>query len=255
MATHYRYFLQLAYKGTHYHGWQVQKNATSIQEVLDSKLSTVLRHAINTTGVGRTDTGVHAKDFFAHFDFCELIVDKKNFLYQLNSILPEDIAVFDVYKVNKDAHARFGATSRSYEYVISRSKDPFNQEYAYNFHAQLDIEKMNLAAAYLLEVEDFSSFCKSSVQVKTMICDVREAYWEEKGHTLIFYITADRFLRNMVRAIVGTLIEVGQGKVALDEFKAIIKSKKRSSAGYSVPAQGLFLTKIEYPKTIFEPER
>lgn len=255
MKTQFRYFLQLAYKGTHYHGWQIQKNAISVQEVLNSKLSTILKHEINTTGVGRTDTGVHAKDFFVHFDTCELIVDKKNILYQLNCVLPEDIAVFDLVQVKNDAHARFDAISRSYEYVISREKDPFNIEYTYYYHAQLDIEKMNKAADYLKQVDDFSSFCKAGVQVKTMICDVREAYWEEVENKLVFHITADRFLRNMVRAIAGTLIEIGLGKISLEEFKTIIKEKKRSSAGYSVPAQGLFLTKIEYPKTIFAPER
>lgn len=255
MDTTHRYFLKLAYNGAAYHGWQVQNNATSVQEVLDKKLSVILKHEINTTGVGRTDTGVHAKEFYAHFDVGELIVDKKAFLYNLNSILPKDIAVFNLFLVRADAHARFDATSRSYEYVISRNKDPFMQEYSYYFYGDLDIDVMNQAAEYLKLVDDFSSFCKSGVQVKTMICDVKEAYWQEANGKLVFHITADRFLRNMVRAIVGTLIDVGQGKLSLEDYKEVIASKKRSSAGYSVPGQGLFLSKIEYPKTIFEVER
>lgn len=255
MKPQYRYFIKLAYKGTAYHGWQVQNNAVTVQEVLDAKLTTLLQSKIDTTGAGRTDTGVHAREFYAHFDHSEQIVDKKDFLYHLNCLLPADIAVSDLLEMQPDAHARFDATARSYEYVINRERNPFEQDYAYYLYSSLDVEKMNQAAEYLKEVDDFSSFCKGKVQVKTKLCDVTEAYWEEQGSKLIFHITANRFLRNMVRAIVGTLIEIGQGKITLDEYKEIIASKKRAAAGYSVPGQGLFLTKIEYPKTIFAVER
>lgn len=252
MSTQQRYFLRLAYNGTDYHGWQVQKNAKTIQEVLDHALSTLLRTKIETTGAGRTDTGVHAKEFFAHFDVEKKIENSKDFLYHLNCMLPPEIAVFELLPVKPEAHARFDATSRSYEYIISRTHDPFDLEFSFYMHLELDVAKMNEAAQYLLHVEDFSSFCKAKTQVYTKICKVTEAKWIEHNNKLTFYISADRFLRNMVRAIVGTHLEIGLGKVDIEAYKQIIERKDRSAAGYSVPPQGLFLTKIDYPKTIFE---
>lgn len=230
----------------------MQKNASTVQEVLDKTISTLCKENISTIGAGRTDTGVHAKEFYAHFDVINSIENTADFLYHLNCMLPPEIVVYEILPTKPEAHARFDAISRSYEYVISRKQDPFNLEFSYYMHLKLNLEEMNRAAQHLLGVKDFSSFCKSKTQVNTKICKVTKAKWVEKDDKLIFYITADRFLRNMVRAIVGTHIEVGLGKVSMDEYKQIIESKNRSAAGYSVPPQGLFLTKIEYPKTIFE---
>lgn len=252
MRTNYRYFINLTYNGKAYHGWQVQDNAISVQQVLEDAFATIFGYPISITGAGRTDTGVHAKKYFAHFELEKSLSDDElsTRLFKLNSFLPSDIYLFDMFPVKADTHARFSAISRSYEYLITNRKDPFNTELAWLMHYELDIERMNEGAALLLEYKDFTSFSKLHTQVKTNNCDVMEAYWEQKEDILIFTIKADRFLRNMVRAIVGTLIDIGRGKIDLDEFRSVIEAKDRSEAGLSVPAHGLYLTDIEYPDEI-----
>ncbi|MFC1731797.1 tRNA pseudouridine(38-40) synthase TruA [candidate division KSB1 bacterium] len=249
----HRYFIKIAYHGKNYHGWQVQENASTVQLVLDNALSTILSSKVQTTGAGRTDTGVHAREFYAHFDFHDNLNDNQceQLIFNLNSYLPNDISIYKILKVKSDAHARFHAISRTYEYWISKIKDPFQEAFSYYYHGKLDIDVMNEGASLLKNYDDFSSFSKSGTQVKTNICQVKEAYWERKEEMIAFTITADRFLRNMVRAIVGTLIDLGRGHINMDQLKLIIESKNRSEAGLSVPAKGLFLTKIEYPEEIF----
>jgi len=244
-----RYFIEITYNGKSYHGWQVQPDAPSVQEVLEHTLSTVLQKDIEVTGAGRTDTGVHAKQLFAHFDHDE-IEDITKIVFRLNSHLPKDISVKDIVCVRDDAHARFDATEREYEYVISLQKDPFQQDYAFLIHHEPNIEKMNEAANILLEYKDFQCFSKNKTNVKTYHCDIKQARWKRKDQRLIFTISADRFLRNMVRAIVGTLLELGFEKISLADFHDIIKSKDRSKAGTSAPAHGLYLTKVLYPGNI-----
>lgn len=244
-----RFFIQIKYKGTNYHGWQIQPNANSVQAEINTALNTLLKENISVTGAGRTDTGVHAKDFYAHFDsFTDFDVD--DICYKLNCILPSDISCSRVFKVSDDFHARFSATERTYEYWISLSKDPFLTDAAYYFHQKLDVNKMNKAAKLLIQKTDFSCFSKSKTDTFTNDCDVKEAYWKEEKNLLIFTISADRFLRNMVRAIVGTLLEVGLSKIEVEEINNIIASKNRSDAGTSVPAHGLYLTKIKYPQYV-----
>ncbi|RDK84701.1 tRNA pseudouridine(38-40) synthase TruA [Marinirhabdus gelatinilytica] len=245
-----RYFIEIAYNGTHYHGWQIQPNALSVQAVVEQTLSTFFRNEIKVVGAGRTDAGVHAKQLFAHFDLDETI-DAENTIYKLNSFLPKDISVQNILRVTPEAHARFSATSREYEYVVSLGKDPFAQELAYQIHRAPNMEQMNKAAEILLHYSDFQCFSRSNTDVKTYLCDVKKAVWEKQGDTLLFTITADRFLRNMVRAVVGTLLDVGFDKVSLEDVHTIIKSKDRGNAGASVPAHGLYLTKVSYPETIF----
>ncbi len=247
-----RYFLKLAYKGTHYHGWQKQENAHSVQQELESGLSTLLLTAIDTVGCGRTDTGVHAREFFAHFDSERELQDESFLLYKLNKILPNDLAVYSFYKVKEGANARFDALARTYQYYISRSKNPFEMDTAYYLYGILDIGKMNNAAKILFDYEDFTSFSKSNTQVLTNNCKIYKAEWFQKSDQLIFEIKANRFLRNMVRAIVGTLIQVGRGELSESEFAKVIEAKNRSLAGFSVPAEGLYLTQVDYPDTIFE---
>jgi len=244
-----RYFIELSYNGTPYHGWQRQPNAISIQEVLENALSTLLRMKIQIVGAGRTDTGVHAKQIMAHFD-SNNILDVDQLLYKLNAILPAHIAVRKIYNVRDDAHARFDALSRSYEYYVALEKDPFSMDNAYYIKKPLDIDLMNKAAKLLLNYTNFKCFSKSKTDVKTYNCTITEANWEENDQQLIFKISANRFLRNMVRAIVGTLIEIGEHKLDKEDLIRIIKSEDRSQAGYSVPAHGLYLTKVEYPKNI-----
>ncbi len=244
-----RYFLELAYNGKAYHGWQYQPNAPTVQETLEQALFTILRKETAVIGAGRTDTGVHASQYYVHFD-AEDIGDGHNFLYKLNGVLPEDIAVYDVFEVKEDAHARFDACSRSYQYRISLRKDPFLLETAHHLKKVPDVEKMNMAAAILLEHRDFKCFSRSKTDVKTYNCHIKKAVWDQENDLLIFSITADRFLRNMVRAIVGTLLEVGLGKIEVGHVKEILESRDRRNAGPSVPAKGLFLTGIEYPRSI-----
>jgi tRNA pseudouridine38-40 synthase len=240
-----RYFIKLAYNGTNYHGWQVQPNASSVQETLNNALSVILNSNINSMGAGRTDTGVHAKEMFAHFDYTPTL-EIESTLHKLNSYLPKDIAIYDIIPVHQDAHARFDAKKRTYQYHISSVKDVFSQEECWYYHQNLEVELMNQAAKILLSHTDFQCFSKVNTDVNTFNCTIYEAYWKQENNQLIFTISADRFLRNMVRAIVGTLVNVGLHKITLADFNSIIENKNRSEAGFSVPAQGLFLTKIEY---------
>ncbi len=242
-----RYFIELSYDGTNYHGWQIQKNAVSVQEVLNEKLSVILRQPIETTGCGRTDTGVHAREFFAHFDWKGRPMDKKdNIVRSLNSTLPKDIAVKRLFPVAEKAHARFDATLRTYEYHIHFNKDPFKHGYSWELRDRPDIGLMNTAAKIIMEYTNFSCFSKSNTQVKTNICKISAAGWAVKDDGIVFKISADRFLRNMVRAIVGTLIMVGKKEIDPEEVREIIESKNRSNAGTSVPACGLYLTEVKY---------
>tara|TARA_R110002074_G_scaffold382825_1_gene562775 strand:- start:93092 stop:93835 length:744 start_codon:yes stop_codon:yes gene_type:complete len=244
-----RYFIDIAYNGTAYCGWQNQPNALSVQEVLEKALSTLLGTEIAVTGAGRTDAGVHAKQLFAHFD-ASAMEDVQNLLHRLNSFLPKDISVQDIFQVKDDAHARFDAEAREYEYHINLKKDPFVEGLAYLVNNEPDVSKMNEAAQSLLKYQDFQCFSRSKTDVKTYYCTITKAHWERKENLLIFTISANRFLRNMVRAIVGTLLEIGYGKLTLEDFHKIIESKNRSNAGASAPAHGLYLTKVVYPETI-----
>lgn len=244
-----RYFIELSYNGTAYHGWQNQPNAITVQEMLEKALSTILGKTIEIIGAGRTDTGVHATQMFAHFD-SETILDTGNLSYRLNSFLPHDIAIHQIFRVKEDAHARFDATKRSYLYRIALKKNPFSIESAYFFRHNLNVEVMNEACKILFDYRDFQCFSKSNTDVKTYHCSIENAVWKQVGEELHFEISADRFLRNMVRAIVGTMIEIGWGRLQVADLHNIIKSKSRSQAGYSVPAHGLYLTQVEYPETI-----
>jgi len=247
-----RYFIFISYKGTSYHGWQVQPNGITVQKILEEALSVVLNDKISTTGAGRTDTGVHALVFCAHFDSPEDDLDtRKNLVYKLNSYLPKDISVSCIRKVRDDANARFSALSRTYKYYISGQKDPFTEGSSWFIHGNIDEEAMNRASSVLFNYTDFTSFSKLHTDVKTNNCKIYEASWEKNGNMLIFTIRADRFLRNMVRAIVGTIVDIGMGKRSLKEFEEIIDSKDRCKAGKSAPAKGLFLTGIEYPEDIY----
>lgn len=242
-----RYFIQFSYFGKAYHGWQKQPNAITVQQVLEEGLSMLLRSQISVMGAGRTDTGVHAKEMYAHFDYDEItnIVD---LAHRLNNYLPDDIAVKSIFKVQPETHARFDALERTYEYWIVQKKNPFYSDAAYFVWSSLDITAMNVAATILMEFEDFECFSKSNTDVRTYLCKIKKAVWQVKEDKLVFTITADRFLRNMVRAIVGTLLEVGLGKIKPEAISAIIKSKDRGKAGTSVPAKALYLTKVLYPE-------
>jgi len=247
-----RYFIFISYKGTNYHGWQIQPNSLTIQKILDDALSTILSDKINTTGAGRTDAGVHALVFCAHFDSNhEYLETDKNLIHKLNRYLPKDISVTSLRKVTLEANARFSALSRTYKYFISRTKDPFFEDSSLYLHGEIDIISMNNAARILLNHNDFTSFSKLHTDVKTNNCRIFSAAWETPADQLVFTIRADRFLRNMVRAIVGTMLDIGFGRTNLEEFEAIILSKDRCRAGKSAPAKGLFLSGIEYPEDIF----
>ena len=237
-----------------YHGWQNQPNAITVQKILEEVLTKLLRKKIEVIGAGRTDAGVHAKEMFGHFDV-DPIVDIENLIYRINAFLPDDIAVQEIRTVKNDAHARFDAIERSYEYWVCQKKNPFYKDTAYFLRTPLDIDLMNQAAAMLLGEQDFECFSKSKTDVRTYICNVTLAEWVIEKDKLVFKITADRFLRNMVRAVVGTLLEVGAKKYLPSHVKAILKSKDRSEAGVSVPAKGLYLTSVIYPKTIYKNER
>lgn len=249
-----RYFITLSYDGTHYHGWQVQPNGDTVQQRLQEALSTLLLQPIEVVGAGRTDTGVHAKMMVAHFDWdfgqlsgCESLKLLNDLAYKLNKLLPPDIAVRQVKQVGDDMHARFSATSRTYHYYIHTSKDPFLYGRSWQVPYPLDFAKMNQAAKVLLQYRDFTSFSKVGTDVKTNLCDIKEALWEEiSPGRWRFTITANRFLRNMVRAIVGTLVEVGRGRMSVDDVHRIIQAKDRCRAGESVPACGLYLVDIRY---------
>ncbi len=241
-----RYFIEFSYHGKNYFGYQIQPNEISVQEELEKALSTLLREPIKTTGAGRTDTGVHARQMFAHFD--TEVTLPEDLTYRLNSFLPPDISVKRIFKVKDDFHARFDATFRTYEYYIALDKDPFSQDSAWQlWRRKLNVEKMNEACKILFEYEDFTSFAKLHTDNKTNNCKIYKAQWEQKDSELKFTISADRFLRNMVRAIVGTMVEIGAGKTALDDFRNIIEAKNRNLAGTSAPPQGLFLVEVGYP--------
>ena len=240
-----RYFIELSYNGKNYHGWQIQPDVISVQQKVNNALSIMLQSEISVVGAGRTDTGVHASQMFAHFDVDQELVE--NVVFKLNSILPEDIVVYNVFSVDQEMHARFNAISRSYAYKICLGRDPFLLDFAWQIHSQkFDLDLMNEAAKLLLEYQDFESFSKVKTDVYTFNCDITKAVWIENENKLTFHISANRFLRNMVRAIVGTLLEVGSGKKTVEDFREIIESKSRSKAGLSVPAKGLFLTAIKY---------
>lgn len=242
-----RYFIYLSYDGTAYHGWQVQPNGISVQEEMQKALSTLLRQDIEIVGAGRTDAGVHARVMVAHFDF-EQALDVVQLAYKLNRILPKDISVSKVMAVSTDMHARFSAVKRTYHYYIHLHKDPFHRFYSCELHYELDFGLMNEGAAYLLECSDFAAFCKVHTDVKTTICKVTEARWiDDGGGCWHFVISADRFLRNMVRAVVGTLIDVGRHRLTLEQFKAVVEGKNRSNAGESMPGNALFLEDVKYP--------
>ncbi len=245
-----RYFIAFSYLGTAYHGWQRQPNAITVQEVMEDALSTLLRTAIAIVGAGRTDTGVHAKQMYAHFDV-EGEIQPAELVHRLNAYLPEDIGIHQIRKAHADAHARFDALQRTYEYWIVQKKDPFFKERAHQLLLPLSITAMNEAAKILLAYDDFESFSKAHSDVKTFICKIQKAQWEPQQDKLVFTISADRFLRNMVRAIVGTLLEVGLGKKEPHEIRQVIESKDRSRAGVSVPAKGLYLTEVIYPDSVF----
>jgi tRNA pseudouridine38-40 synthase len=247
-----RYFIVFSYFGKAYHGWQRQPNALTVQQVLEEAFATLSGHPLTLTAAGRTDTGVHARRMVAHADMDE-VVDCNGLVYRLNALLPDDIAVQDIKVVSPDAHARFDALERTYEYWVVQEKDPFYRDTAYYLRYPLDLDAMNQAAGYMKEYRDFKCFSKSNSDVGTYDCEVRLAQWSRQDGKLVFTISADRFLRNMVRAVVGTLILIGQGKMAPTDVKGIIKSRDRSRAGVSVPAKGLYLTRVSYPDHIFSP--
>lgn len=243
-----KYKLTLSYVGTHFFGWQIQPSQPSIQANIEHALGVILRTSVNLVGCGRTDTGVHAKNYVAHFEIENEIIDFGLFLHKINGLIHRDIAIHDIEAVNDDFHARFDAVSRAYTYHLHTRKNPFLNLSSFLFKPQLDIEKMNEAAKLLLTHKDFQCFSKSKTQVHTYLCDVYEAKWTKlNDEQLVFYIKANRFLRNMVRAVVGTLLEVGTGEKSIADFQAVLESKNRSLAGKSVPAHALCLTEITYP--------
>ena len=247
-----RYFIYLAYDGTNYHGWQIQPNGISVQECLMKALSTFLRREIEVIGAGRTDAGVHARLMVAHFDWDEPLADPAFLAEKLNRLLPKDIAVYRIVPVRPDAHARFDAISRTYKYYVTTRKDPFNYELVYKIPRKLDFEAMNKACPVLFDYIDFTSFSKLHTDVKTNNCRIYKAGWEREGDVWVFTIQADRFLRNMVRAIVGTLLEVGRGKLTVDGFRQVIEAKDRGRAGTSAPGHALYLVDVTYPEELFQ---
>ena len=245
-----RYFVTLAYDGTNFHGWQIQPNSHSVQEEMERSLGVLLQQEVKIVAAGRTDTGVHAKKMVAHFDCEKQIIDTDNFVLRWNSLLPKDIAVFSLTQVSDDLHARFSALSRKYEYHISCTKNPFLEDYSARF-GKLDFEKMDKVAKRLFDYTDFTSFCKIHTDALTRDCTIMQAYWEKRGDVWVFTIEANRFLRNMVRAVVGTLVAVGRGRLSEEDFCKIIEAKNRGAAGTSAPAKGLFLIDVTYPKDVF----
>jgi tRNA pseudouridine38-40 synthase len=250
----YRYFIRLAYDGTSFHGWQRQPNAPTVQQTLEEAMTMMLRSPVTLTGAGRTDTGVHADEFFAHFDFDRKlsVTECEKLVFRLNGFLGGDIVLFEIFQVKADAHARFSAILRTYRYCVARVQDPFRRNYTHFIYGDIDVELMNQGAELVMGYEDFTSFSKVDTDTSTNNCRITHARWGTEGNELVFTITADRFLRNMVRAIVGTLLQLGTGKISLEELKSIIESKNRSNAGDSVPGKGLTLHRIVYPEGIFE---
>jgi len=247
-----RYFFEISYKGSKYNGWQSQPNATGVQAVVEDCIHKLLRSKIEIVASGRTDTGVHCVQQYFHADIPEPLPE--NILFRINSILPKDIAINSIRKVKNEANARYDAIERIYEYHIIREKDPFRHGFALFFFKSLDIQTMQDAAALLIGKQDFECFSKVKTDVNNFICEINVAEWSEVGKELVFTISANRFLRGMVRAIVGTLLDVGQGRISIDEFRTILKSRDRKEAGANVPASGLYLTKVSYPESIFENE-
>ena len=246
-----RYFIYLSYNGKNYCGWQVQPNGITVQQKLEEALTVLLRQEIAIVGAGRTDSGVHARSMIAHFDCDNPDLDMVYLTQKLNRFLPPDIAIDRIAPVTPEAHARFDAVSRTYKYFLSHKKDPFNSEFVYFIPTPLDYEKMNEAALILFDFTDFTSFSKLHTDVKTNNCRIDFARWTDEGGCHVFTITADRFLRNMVRAIIGTLIDVGRGKLSLADFRRVIESKDRGKAGTSAPAHALFLWDVSYPEKLF----
>ncbi len=246
----FRYFVKLSYKGTNFHGWQIQPNAVTVQEVLQNAFSLLLKDDIKIIGAGRTDTGVHALNYVAHFDINNEVKDLLQLKYKLNSFLNKDIAVHNIFRVKEDVHARFSALSRTYEYRIHQQKNPFLSDTSFYIREKLDFKAMNSAAKVLFEYKDFTSFSKLHTDTKTNLCEILRAEWMTSGEQKVFIIEADRFLRNMVRAITGTLLDIGRKKITIDDFRKIIESKNRSAASASAPAHALFLTEIKYPENI-----
>ena len=247
-----RYFIELRYLGAAYCGWQRQPDQPSVQQTLEGALTTLLRQPVEVTGAGRTDTGVNASYYVAHFDVSEPIADPVQIVYKVNFLLPGDIAVWRLTPVSDDAHARFHAREREYRYFIEPHKNPFTRHLTWQYYVPLDLERMNCAAAMLPEYEDFTSFAKLNSNNRTNICHIRHAAWTVDGRgVLCFTIRADRFLRNMVRSIVGTLVDVGRGRYTPEDFRSIIESRDLSRSSAGAPAQGLFLSDVRYPAEIF----
>lgn len=246
----YRYALVLAYNGTNFHGWQVQPNAITVQQKIKEALYILLKHKICVHGAGRTDTGVHASFFVAHFDTNNEISDLNKFIRSLNGLLSNEIVIYDVVSVDKEFHSRFDAVSRTYKYVIHTNKNPFINNFSHKFVFDLDIIRMNEASEILMEYNDFKSFEKSHSDSKTSLCDLKQAVWHEIDNGLVFTITADRFLRNMVRSIVGTMLNIGQNRTSVSQFREIIESKNRQKAGKSADARGLYLVDIQYKEPV-----
>lgn len=246
-----RYFIYLGYNGKNFCGWQVQPNGITVQQCLEEALATLLRQPVPVVGAGRTDAGVHARLMVAHFDWNEPIDDLAFLAEKLNRLLPKDIAVYRIVPVRADAHARFDATSRTYKYYITTRKDPFDYDLVYKMNGKLDIEAMNEACKVLFDFIDFTSFSKLHTDVKTNNCRIYQAGWKQEEDVLVFTVQADRFLRNMVRAIVGTLLEVGRGKLTVEGFRKVIEAKDRCKAGTSVPGHALFLVDVTYPEELF----
>lgn len=246
-----RYFISLSYNGKNYCGWQIQPNAISVQQTLQEAMSTLMRQELTIVGAGRTDSGVHAREMIAHFDWDESDFDANELCMKLNRLLPKDISIHSIKEVGTNAHARFSAISRTYSYCITPIKDPFLNELKYHISFDPDITMMNHLCMILKETDDFTSFSKLHTNVKTNICNVKHAHWDRKGDDFIFTIQADRFLRNMVRSIVGTLLQAGRGRLNEVGFRQIIDVKNRSAAGESAPAHALFLEQVEYPQDIW----
>ena len=246
-----RYLVRLKYNGSEFCGWQIQPNSITVQEVIEQKLSMLMNQSIKAIGCGRTDTGVHAHDFYLHFDADNIVFEAKQLKYKLNSVLPSSIAITELRKVSKDFHARFSAVSRQYKYYIKLTKDPFKENFWY-VRQPLDIEAMRVAGKFLLDYEDFTSFSKLHTDAKTNLCSITQMDLEKNENHIVITITANRFLRNMVRAIVGTLVEIGLGKRVPEDMKRVIETKDRCEAGASAPANGLFLNQITYPSELIE---
>jgi tRNA pseudouridine38-40 synthase len=247
-----RFFLEIAYRGTQYHGWQRQPNAETVQQVVEASMSILLNEAVSIMGAGRTDTGVHAKQMYAHFDTNYKFDDASDFVFRMNAMLPKDIVIKKLFQVSDSAHSRFDAIYRTYEYWVYESKNPFLEPFAYRLKSNVDFDIMNQAADLLLHHQDFKCFSKSNTDVSTFECNITKANWKSHNEYSVFTITANRFLRNMVRAVVGTLLEIGQGKHPVTHLQEVLESQDRSSAGFSVPAHGLYLTEVGYPNELIK---